>query len=719
MKKIISLIVSFLMTGMISLKADEGMWLLPLLEKLNIDKMTSMGLKLSAEDIYSVNHSCLKDAVVIFDVGCTGEIVSSEGLLLTNHHCGLDAIQNHSSVEHDYLKEGFWAKTREEELPNPGLTATFLVRIEDVTSRILANLNDSMPEELRSEKVRQISHEIVEDATRDNHYEAMVKSFFDGNNYYMLVYEVYNDVRLVGSPPSSIGQFGYDTDNWMWPRHTGDFSVFRVYAGTDGKPTGYSRQNIPLKPRHFIPVSLKGYKEGDFTMVIGYPGNTERYMTSYEVKELIEVVHPNRIAIRGLRQDILMKDMQADPAIDIKYASKYSRSSNYWKFSIGQYEGLKALKTYNKKQQLEKEFTTWVNEDELQKTKYDNALNLVREAVIARRPYQHALQYITECLFGATEIIGFASKSMGLYMGLLMEPDNKTKIDSLAAELKAMGDKYYNEYSLSTDRKVTPAILKLFYEKVPESFRPDFFRVIQTKYKDDIDRYSGDLFNRSIFSSQDKFNSFIQNPTRKVLEKDMAFVAALTTLSKFRELYQNRLQLNMNYEKGQRLFIAGLMEMMDNKVFYPDANSTMRFSYGTVQDYFPRDAVHYDYYTTLNGVIQKEDSSDWEFLVPEKLTELFKNKDYGIYGEKGVMPACFITTNDVTGGNSGSPVLDAEGNLIGLAFDSNWEAMTGDVIFEPALQRSICVDIRYVLFIMDKYAGASHLVQEMKIVHGL
>jgi hypothetical protein len=716
MKRVCLLAGSLFMIGWMSLKADEGMWLLPLLEKLNIDKMTSMGLKLSAEDIYSINHSSLKDAVVIFGWGCTGEIVSDGGLLLTNHHCGFDAIQNHSSVQHDYLKDGFWAMTREEELPNPGLTATFLIRIEDVTQRILVNLNDTLSENRRGEEVKRISLEIVRKATEDNHYQAMVKSFFNGNNYYLLVYEEYRDVRLVGTPPSSIGKFGYDTDNWMWPRHTGDFSVFRVYSGPDGKPAEYAKHNIPLKPKHFFPVSLRGYTESDFAMVLGYPGNTLRYMTSYEVKELMEVIHPNRIAIRGLRQDILLNDMLADEAVNIKYASKYSNSSNYWKFSIGQSKGLKALKIYDKKQQLEKEFTDWMNEDGERKSKYGDALNLIHEAVTARRPYQHALQYTSECLINGSEIIGFAGKATTLYHALLKEPDNRQKIDSLTADLKTLGEEFYREYNEGTDRKVTPTLLKLFYEKVPPAFRPDFFTVIQSKYKGNVESYCHALFNRSVFANSFDFTVFIQNPTRKTLEKDLAFVAALTTQNKYRELFQNRAQVNINYEKGKRLYMAGLMEMQENRIFYPDANSTMRLSYGSVRDYFPRDAVHYDYYTTLEGVMQKEDPSNWEFDVPGKLKDLFARRDYGRYGENGRMPTCFITDNDITGGNSGSPVLDAEGALIGLAFDGNWEAMTGDILFEPELQRCICVDIRYVLFIMDKYAGAGHLVDEMKII---
>jgi hypothetical protein len=716
MKRLYVLACSLLIMGWISLRADEGMWLLPLLERLNIDKMHSMGLKLSADDIYSINHGSLKDAVVIFGSGCTGELVSNEGLLLTNHHCGFEAIQSHSSVEHDYLKDGFWAGTRQEELPNPGLRVAFLNRIEDVTDRIIESLNDSMPDEKRAEMVDKIGKTIINEATDGSRFKAIVKPFFGGNNYYLLVYEEYRDVRLVGAPPSSIGKFGYDTDNWMWPRHTGDFSVFRVYTGPDGTPAEYDEKNIPLKPVHYFPVSLKGYKEGDFSMVIGYPGTTQRYITSYEVNELMEVTNPNRITIRGMRLDILAGDMKGDESVNIKYASKYSRSSNYWKFSIGQNQGLRGLRTFETKQQLESAFTGWVSEDEQRKMKYDGALNLIRDAISARRPYQHALQYTSECLFYGAEIIGFATKAVDLFNILLSEPEHKEKTDSVTQVLKKLGDEFYHDYSVSTDKKVVPAMLKLFYENVPAAFRPDFFRVIQSKYKGDIDKYSRDLFNHTIFASQEKFNNFIRKPSLNGLEKDMAFVAAYSAQRKYFELYRDRNKYNMTYEKGMRLYIAGLIEMQENKVFYPDANSTMRLSYGIVQDYFPRDAVHYDYYTTLDGVMQKEDPANWEFVVPDRLKELYEKKDYGMYGVNGDMPVCFITNNDITGGNSGSPVLDSAGNLIGLAFDGNWEAMTGNINFEPELQRCICVDIRYVLFIMDKFAGASNLVNEMTLV---
>lgn len=716
MKKLVWLLISFQIIGLSALRADEGMWLLPLLEKMNIDRMTSMGLKLSADDIYNINHSSLKDAVVIFGGFCTAELVSADGLLLTNHHCGFEAIQNHSTVEHDYLKNGFWAANRDEELPNPELSVSFLIRMEDVTLRILANLHDTLKGENRNAKIREISRKIEEEATEGNHYTAVVKSFFNGNNFYLLVYEQYNDVRLVGAPPSAVGKFGYDTDNWVWPRHTGDFSIFRVYTGPDGKPADYSPQNIPLKPKHYFPVSLKGYDKNDFAMVIGYPGNTVRYITSYEVNELMEVVHPNRITIRGLRQEILLKDMQSDEKVNIQYASKYSRSSNYWKFSVGQLQGIKNLKIYEKKQQLENTFSQWVNNDEQRKEKYADALVLIQDAIKERRPYQHAIQYTTECLFTASEIIGFAGRALKLYNSMLEEHPNQKIIDSLANELKLLGDEFYSEYNPATDAKVTPAMLQLYFKNVPEAYQPVFFNIIRTKYKGNIDKYAEDMFKNSVFASYDRFIAFIGHPSRKTLEKDKAFVAAWTTRIKLNELIQARNLINADYEKGQRLYMAGLMEMQEDKIFYPDANATMRLSYGTVQDYYPRDAVHYDYFTTMKGIIEKEDPENWEFIVPDKLKDLYINKDFGDYGIDSTMPVCFITNNDITGGNSGSPVLDSAGNLIGIAFDGNWEAMSGDIIYEPHLQRCICVDIRYVLFIIDKFAGARHLIDEMKII---
>ncbi|MBN1790567.1 MAG: S46 family peptidase [Bacteroidales bacterium] len=715
MKKTLCLLVGlFFAYG--SMRADEGMWLLPLLQRLNIDTMHSLGLKLTAEDIYSINQGSLKDAIVIFGGGCTGEIVSDEGLLLTNHHCGYDAIQNHSTVEHNYLEDGFWAMDPKEELPNPRLSVTFLIRVDDVSETVLKALSDTMSESTRNKLVEQVADSIVSASTKGTHYEASVESLFGGNNFYLFIYENYNDVRLVGAPPSSIGKFGHDTDNWMWPRHTGDFSVFRVYSGPDGKPADYSASNIPLKPKHSLPVSLRGVKKDDYAMVMGYPGTTTRYMTSYEIRELVHITNPNRIKIRGLRQEILLKDMMADEKINIQYASKYSGSTNYWKYSIGQNQGLKRLHIMEQKEQQEKEFTTWVNADEKRRQKYGNALSLIQKAVEQRADFIHAQQYTYECFFSSSEMIALANRANGLYAAMVREPENQSLIDSLAKVLKTRWEDFYKEYSPATDMKVIPAILQLYRDNVTEHYQPGLFNEIKTRYKNDYTRYTKDLFARSVFADRKRFETFIRKPTAKLLEKDPAFQAAQSALEVYRLMYMRQASFEEDFEKGHRLYVAGIQEMNPDKIYYPDANFTMRLTYGTVQDYYPRDAVHYDYLTTLDGVLEKEDPDNWEFVVSPRLKELYHNKDFGEYGQNGKMPLCFLTTNDITGGNSGSPVIDGEGNLLGLAFDGNWEAMSSNIVFEPDLQRCICVDIRYVLFIMDKYAGASHLVKEMKII---
>ncbi|MBN2481756.1 MAG: S46 family peptidase [Bacteroidales bacterium] len=717
MKKTLFLAVLILFTINPVSKADEGMWLLSLIQSLNIDTMQAMGFNLTAEDIYSINKSSMKDAIVIFGDGCTGEMISEDGLLITNHHCGFDIIQSHSTIENNYLENGFWAMNRNEELPNPGLTVTFLKSMQDVSDLVLANLGKEMNEYQRSEIIEVVSDSLISKATAGSHFNAVVEPVFGGNSYYLFVYEVYQDVRLVGAPPTSIGKFGSDTDNWMWPRHTGDFSMFRVYCDADGNPAKYHPDNIPLKPGHYLPVSTKGYQSGDFAMVLGYPGGTDRYMTSFEVKELLEITNPNRIKIRGLRQDILWEDMMADEKIYIQYADKYfSGSTNYYKYSIGQNEGLKRLDVYEKKQQEEELFTRWVNENDNRLEKYGEALDLIKRSVEQRAPYESALQYTYECFFTAAEIINFAYEATLLHNALLMEAENAILIDSLATELKKAGDAFYKNYNVSTDMKVTPAMLALFYENVPSDFHPEFFNTVRTKHKNDFWRFSERMFKTSLFADPEKFAKFIEQPAASDLEKDLAFQAARSALELYSELYYTLLYYDIDYERGHRLYVEGLMKMNDKNVFYPDANFTMRMTYGTVRDYYPRDAVHYEYYTTLKGVMEKEDPFSMEFAVSEKLKELYNIKDYGNYGLNDVMPVCFITNNDITGGYSGSPVIDADGNLIGLAFDGNWEAMSSDIVYEADLQRCICVDIRYILFVIDKYAGASHLIDEMKLV---
>lgn len=715
MKKFISLFI-ILLAGL-GLKAapDEGMWILPLIEKLNIGKMTELGLRLSAEDIYSLNRSSIKDAVVSIG-GCTAEIVSSQGLLLTNHHCGYGRIQSHSTVEHDYLKDGFWAMTKEDELPNPGMYASFLIRIEDVSDQVLENVNDGMNERERSSAINEARSAIEAKAVQGTNYRATVTDFYGGNYFYLLVSERYNDVRLVGAPPSSIGKYGSDTDNWEWPRHTGDFSVFRVYSGPDGKPAPYSKENIPLKPKYWLPVSIKDLNKGDFAMILGYPGRTQRYATSYEVDEILKIINPDRIKIRGTKQEIWMADMQANEKVNIQYASKYFGSSNYWKYSIGQNNQLKNLNVIAKKQQIENQFNSWIALNPDRKAKYGEALNLIRSAVEGRADFVNAQQYISECFNQGCEILDFNTISSRL-IEALKSGDTK-QVSMVSSNLKERISTLYKDYNPPTDQKAMKAMLKLYRNDVPVKFHPDFFvDVIDKKFKGNIDKFVDDMFTRSVFASEAKLLAFLERPLLKALENDPVYLTAGSISKVNSEVSKGLSQFTENLTKGRRIWIAALKEMTPEKTLYPDANSTMRLTFGTIQDYDPKDAVTYKFYTTLQGVIDKYKPGDFEFDLPQRLIDLNNKKEFGRYASpKGYMPVCFLTTNDITGGNSGSPVMNANGELIGLAFDGNWEAMSGDIAYEAELQRTIVVDIRYVLWIMDVYAGAGHLVNEMTVV---
>ena len=695
---------------------DEGMWLPMFIDRLNYVDMQKMGLHLTAEELYNVNNASLKDAIVGLGTAgqpgshfCTAEVVSGQGLLLTNHHCGFDAIQSQSSVEKDYLTNGFWAFNLNEELPCTGVTASFLVRMEDVTSKVLAAVNDTMSESARNSAVKKVADKLEKEASEKGKYHVDVKSFFDNNEYYMFVYLVYKDVRLAGAPPSAIGKFGGDTNNWMWPRHTGDFSMLRIYTAPDGSPAEYSEKNIPLKPKHHLPVSLKGVKKGDFAMIWGYPGTTERYMTSYGIQTTLEQTNPAIINTGNIMLPIMKKDMEADPAVRIKYAASYAQLANVWKNKIGESRGLKRLKVYDKKKALENELQKWIDADELRKAKYGNVIKDIEEG------NKQLLEKKSEANFWYFQMILMSSKTLlaPLYtMGMSSLVENKDTKPEMYNDYKETIRDLYKDASPATEKKLFIAGLEILRKEMPA----DIFDLINKNFKGDIQKFTDEAFKTSIYASEEAFNTFISKPNAKKFTNDLIRKTTMSILNYYRNSAGEQKAIESKLNKATRLFSEALRKMQPDKKFYPDANSTLRMTYGKVLDYEAADAVHYDYFTTLDGVMEKEDASNSEFIVPEKLKQLYKNKDYGKYGVNGVMPVCFISNLDITGGNSGSPVINGDGQLIGIAFDGNWEAMSGDIAFEPEVQRTISVDIRYVLFVIDKYAGAKNLVDEMTIV---
>jgi len=713
MRKLFLFIISFLLV--FNLMADEGMWLLTMLNKKYSD-LQKAGLKLSADDIYNVNRSSLKDAIVQFGNGCTGEVISKNGLILTNHHCGYGQIQYHSTVEHDYLSDGFWAKSYDEELPNPGLSVKFLVRVEDVTSQVLKDIPANVSEYERNAKIQVASKPIIANATKDNRYKAIIRDFFGGNQYLLLVYEVFNDVRLVGAPPSSIGKFGGDTDNWMWPRHTGDFSMFRVYADKDNKPANYAKENKPYKPKHSLPVSLGGVHQNDYVMILGYPGRTNRYMTSYGVEEAIERINPTIVKIRDKKLALYREDMNKDAKIRIQYASKYARTSNYWKYFIGQTKGLKRLRVVDTKRQQEQAFMNWVNQSPDRIAKYGNVMNMYKEAYTNLKEYKLFKTYLSEAGIRGIDILGFANRFTTLYKVLETDTLAKEKKDKLIQRMKTETEDYYKDFNAPTDQKVLAALLAMFAQDIPEKYLPTELIKIKKNYKGNFAKYAKEAFEVSIFRNKESVLAYLANPTYKKLDKDPIFALTYSMVGAGKKFDAEFQKDKENLIKAERLYIAGLMEMYPDKVFAPDANFTMRLTYGHVLPYYPADGIFYDYYTTLDGIMQKEDPNSDEFKVPAKLKELWKNKDYGPYAENGVLRICFLSNTDITGGNSGSPVINAKGELVGLAFDGNWEAMSGDIAFEPDLQRTISVDIRYVMFIIDKFAEAKNIIKEIEFV---
>ena len=691
---------------------DEGMWLPMLVERLNYVDMQKAGLKLSAEELYSINHASLKDAIVQFGGGCTGEIVSNQGLIFTNHHCGYESIQQHSTVDHDYLTNGFWAYSKTEELPNPDLTVTFMVRMEDVTSKVMANVTDKMTESERAAKIKSVAGKLKKEASEKGKYEVEIKSFFAGNEYYMFVYEIFTDVRLVGAPPSAVGKFGGDTDNWMWPRHTGDFSIFRVYCAPDGSPREYNKENVPLTPKHYLPVNIKGVKKDDFAMIWGYPGRTNRYLSSYGITEVLQQEAPTVIKLRGAKQDIMKSYMDKSDAVRIQYSSKYAQSANYWKYYIGQTKGLNNLDVFGKKRALENQFDAWAKADPERTAKYGNVLKDIESSVKTsmQAQVQKRFWFFQETLIGA-ELTYFVYKLNGL--SNILKKDKITPEE--LAPFRKIAEEFYKDYYMPVDRDIFGKMMELYATDLEEKYRPEYLTELNKKYKGDFKKMATDCYAKTIFSTPESFNKFLEKPKLKVWDND-PIVKMSNSLIKMYMSLQADMSGNETFEKAKRLFIAGIRELNPTTKYAPDANSTMRMTYGKVMDYSPADAVLYNYFTTEQGILEKADSTNEEFVVPKKLLDLLKTKDFGRYGKDGHLPVCFIANTDITGGNSGSPVINADGHYIGSAFDGNWEAMSGDIAFEPKLQRTIVVDARYILFIIDKYAGAKNIIDELNII---
>lgn len=712
MKIKINFLLIALMMFLFGARADEGMWLPYSINGKNLADMQRLGCKLTAEQIFSFNQPSLKDAIVQFGGGCTGELISPEGLLLTNHHCGLGQVQAHSSVEHDYLQEGFWARSKAEELPNKGLTVSFLTYIEDVTKILLVGVDDNTSEADRATKISENTKTLIKERKGNRDVEVEIVPFYHGNQYILFVYDVYKDVRLVACPPWGIGKFGADTDNWTWPRHKGDFCIFRVYTAPDGSPAEYSEDNIPMKSKHFLPISLKGVKPGDYTMILGYPGSTDRYSTSGAVKSVIEQEGPAIIACRTTKLDQYRKHMDADPAVFIKYASKQASVSNYWKYYIGQVKQLQRNKVFEKRANQEVAFQKWMNENSDRKAQYGDIFNDIDQYWNHQAKYTKATIYHREAGWRGGEAVAFAVRFRQLNNMI----ENKAAQNEIAARAEAMKgavQNYFKDYDKETDRDVTIALLNLFYKDINPEQLPAMIKKIGDKNSGDFTQFVNNAFAKSIFVDAEKLNNWIENP--KSLTKDPIFALMSEIINSYIDLTEQA--GSVSNSRAERLYMKGLMEMQKDRNFYPDANFTMRLTYGSVQDCKPANAVTYDYITTLDGVMEKYKPGDWEFDVPAELIKLWENKDYGRYAdENGDLVVNFITTNDITGGNSGSPVIDAEGNLIGLAFDGNWEAMSGDLSFENEVQRTICMDARYLVFIIDKMANAQNLMQELKII---
>jgi hypothetical protein len=690
-------------------RADEGMWL-PFMLGRNYKDMKKNGLKLSQEQIYSINKSSLKDAVISFGGFCTGEIISKQGLILTNHHCGYDAIAGASTAEKNYLDNGFWAKNNKEEIAVPGLTATFIIRMEDVSATILKELTADMTTEQRAAKVRELSAILEKDAVNGTNYEAFVRDFYNGNEFYLFVKETFTDIRLVGTPPQSAGKFGGDTDNWMWPRHTADFSMFRIYSGADNKPAAYSATNIPYTPKHSLPISLKGVKENDYAMVMGFPGRTNRYLTSYGVEQAISIEQPKIVDVRAKKLEVMKKYMDQDVTVRLNYSSKYAQVANYWKYFIGQTAQLKANKVADKKRALESDFLVYAKG----KAEYDNVLTDIQAAFTATNGVVYLKVYQSEFVQQVDiNLVAFLYK-------LAQDAEaagNATRANALRANAKGRAEEMFSNGSMNIEIETLEEVLAMYIRDIPVAQQGSFTKEIAAK---GVKGFINDVRNTSVLTDKARFEAFITAGDFSVMTNDAMYklikdlddaYAAATGTAVLKEA-------NEKLARGNRLFVKGTREMLPNKTFYPNANSTMRLTYGKVLPYEPKDGVTYHYTTSIDGIMQKEDASNPEFNVDARIKEVYNKKDFGQYADKktGKLVVNFLSNNDITGGNSGSPVINAKGQLIGTAFDGNWEAMSGDIYFEPNIQRTISLDIRYTLWLVDKCYGATNLINEMTLV---
>ena len=712
-----TLLLAAMMLLQFTLRADEGMWLVSMLNRITMAEAQGLGLNLSAEEIYDINNASLKDAIVRLNGGsCTGEVISSQGLVLTNHHCAYDAIQGFSSTENDYLTDGFFALALDQEMHIDNFVISFLVRIDNVTPRILENVTMDMSEDERNSSIATARKELMEEMNPGGVKELELKSFYYDNEFYLFEYKTYRDIRLVAAPPESVGKYGGDTDNWMWPRHTGDFSMLRIYSDKNNEPADFNETNVPYKPKRHLRISMDGVSEGDFTMVMGYPGSTDRFLSSWGIDQALRLYNPSVVDVRDLKLKTMKSHMDADPAVRIQYAANYAQTANYWKYYIGQSKGLKRLDVESKKRELEARFIDWVEANADRQAEYGEALSLIQSFYEDTESSVQAKVYALEAGLIGCDISLFSYRFFRSAAGLFSEDLEEVAATQVA--LTELSNEFFKEYDQATDRDLFVKLMTKFRDDIDPEYHPSFFETVAKKYKKDFNRFADKMYAKSFLVDPDRCAAFIANPSLKVMDKDLAIIVGQDAIQTYFASRSNPAENKFN--RGYRLFVKGLREMDADQAIAPDANSTMRLTFGSVAPYKAADAVHYDFITTANGVLEKKDNSNPEFIVPDALDNLIRSRDFGRYGdESGELVVCFIHGTDITGGNSGSPVLDANGDLIGCAFDGNWEAMSGDIAFEMELQRTISVDIRYVTWIVDKFANAQNLIEEMDFVSGL